>query len=314
MSVEIYTPIAHLQPGNYITQIFLISEIERKKTKAQVTYAIVTLKDISGTIKGLIWKYDDSLKPNTYAKLCIETTQSSWGDETISFKCSADDILGIDLEVPANEHDYVVGVKPDALRLLAQDIEKYINSIQDDDYRNLMRYAAEKLGVIGLLMESPYGLKGPLAHKGGLLIHTRHTLIIAHAGFDEAEELAEVSDGLIIAGCILRNIGWNTTTICKGTTIHARDAYYMIGTERASERFIDHLFLSYEADTQQEFPESKKQALQNCVMELAKSYTLEAQMVASADNLATIIEEGTSKLKLANRGNWKSNLFFGHIQ
>lgn len=313
LSVNTYIPIANFEPEKTYCQTFLVGPIvfnKKMNTKLGEAFARVTLKDISGEITGVIWNYDDELSEGCYAQICITTRLYK---NELEFTARANTIKLCDA-TPLNQYDYIKGSSESSLRSYAQEIENAIMQMGDNIYMDLMANALHRLEILNALKESPYGLDGPLSYRGGLLVHVAHALRFAQVGIRHAVEIeTPCNPSLVTAGCVLRNIGWHTTTRFQGDALRPRDAFYMTGIYRASARYVDHLILTTEIDLQATIPEAKKQALENMCNDRSGIRTLEGQIVAAADTMADVLDYGAHILQKKQNGNWSDDLFRGHI-
>lgn len=312
MSDESYVAISSLEHGKTYEQVFLVAEIthnSKMRTQQGKPFARVTLKDVTGQISGVVWEYDGELEEGGYAMFKLET--KLYRGE-LEFQAQGSDIGPT--EVPVNQYDYVKGVNRNVLSAYAGEVQDEIMSMDDQVYRDVMGNALERLDLMHSLMESPYGITGPMAYRGGLLVHVAHSLRLAKVAIGQARELEiPFSPSLVVAGCTLRNIGWHTTTRFQGDHLRPRDAYHMTGIHRASARYIDHLMLSTEADLQISIPEAKRQALENMCNKRPEILTLEGKIVSCADNMADVLDFSVASLQRKQNGSWTDELFTGHF-
>lgn len=313
MNVETYTPISTLEAGQTYEQTFLVAAIshnDRMKTAGGKTFARVTLRDVTGEIEGAIWGYADNLSEGQYANIRLETKLYRG---QIEFQTQASDVRPL-TETPINQHDYIKGVSDSVLTHYANEAEEAIMDMEDPIYRDIMCNAMHKLGLLGSLKESAYGLTGPMAYRGGLLVHVVHALRFGLIANKQARELeVPFSPSLVTAGCLLRNVGWHTTTKFQGDYLRPRDAYFMTGIQRASARYVDHLMLACESDLQIIIPEAKRQALENMCNRRDDIHTLEGKIVSYADDMADMLDLGGASLQRKQKGNWTDAFFVGHL-
>jgi len=311
MSVEIYSPISSIEHGKTYEQVFLVAKIEANASMKTPTglFARVTFKDITGEIEGVVWDYHGELIEGAYFMLAITTKLYRGG---IEFQAQASDARRA--ETPLNQFDYIKGVNAHTLSAYSGEIEDQIMSIEDATYRDIMGNALHRLDLLNALRQSPYGITGPMAYRGGLLVHIAHSMRLSLVAIQQAKELElPFSPSLVIAGCALRNVGWHTTTRFQGDHLRSRDAFHMTGIHRASARYIDHLMLTTESDLQIEIPESKRQALENMCFKRENIFTLEGKIVSCADNMADVLDFSVATLQKKQKGNWNDELFTGHL-
>ena len=313
MNVELYIPVSSLEHGKTYEQVFLVSEIthnSKMRTKQGQAFARVTLRDVTGELHGVVWDYDcNKLTEGSYYRLKIETKLYSGHLEFYAQNSSISEV-----EVPFNVFDYVKGVGDNLLTTYAAEIEDCITGIDDPIYRDVMGNALGRLELLRSLRESPYGVTGPMAYRGGLLVHVAHSMRLSLVAIKQAQELEiPFSSSLVIVGCALRNIGWHTTTRFQGDHLRPQDAYHMAGIYRASVRYIDHLMLTCERDLKMNIPESKRQALENMCNKRQDILTLEGKIVSCADNMADVLDFSVATLQRKQKGNWTDELFTGHL-
>lgn len=312
---ETYVPIAKLEIGKTYRQIFLVESLtagENMVTNNGVAYSSVTLRDISGEIEGKIWGQVEGLEEGCYALITITIGKYQ---KTLQFQAKPESVE-VQQRPPLNQYDYIKGISPNLLQHYAAELQEEISSLDDEVYRNVLSVAVHHLDLVAMLKQSPYGLSGPMAYMGGLLVHVTHTLRIAKVTCAQAKDREiTLNQSLVIAGCILRNIGWHTTTQFKGgDEIRSRDAFYMTGIDRASARFINHLMLTCANDLHITIPEAKIQALENMCNHFDNIHTLEGQIVFSANTMANILNAGHETLQRKQQGNWRDQkLFIGHL-
>lgn len=309
MNTETYVPIKDLQVGRY-RQVFLVQKITQNDAMVTATgshFARVILKDITGEIEGVVWNCA-SLIEGQYYQMGIECKLYK-GE--LEFSVDFGNIDAVD--TPLNVHDYIKGVSDSSLVACAAVVEDALEMMTDEHYRNILGNAIHGLDLIHALKTSPYGLNGPLAYKGGLLVHVAGSLQLAKVMAEQAKESeTPLNISLVLASCIMRNIGWHTTTSFVNGYLRPRDAFYMTGIHRASARYVDHLMIHVESDLDIKLPETKKQALENSCNEVADIKTIEGRIAASADAMMDLLHFGGDALRRKMHGNWTDDLFTGH--
>lgn len=309
LNTDSYVFIKDMKVGHY-DQTFLVHSIsanESMVTSAGSRFARVILKDVTGEIEGVIWDYAD-LEERQYYRIQLDTKMYRG---VLEFQTAA--TLVQDVEAPLNIHDYIKGINEGTLVVHAAAVEEAFQTMTDEHYRNVLGNAIHRLDLIQALKTSPYGLTGPLAYKGGLLVHVAGSLKLAKIAALQAKEAeTPLNPSLIIASCLLRNIGWNTTTTFNKGYLKPRDAFYMTGINRASARYVDHLMIHVESDLEMKIPEAKKQALENSCNEIAEIKTIEGRIAATADHMIDLLHFGGESLRRKTKGNWTNDFFSGH--
>jgi hypothetical protein len=311
MNTETYIAIKDLAVGRY-RQVFLVQKVTN--TDAMVTaaggrFARVILRDITGEIEGVVWNYDDTLVEGQYYRMANFEAKLYKGE--LEFSVDSSNIDAVD--TPLNVHDYVKGMSDAALTACAATVEEAFEAMADEHYRNVVGNAIHRLDLLHALKTSPYGLSGPLAYRGGLLVHVAGALRLAKVMAEQAKQSeTPLNISLVMSACIFRNIGWHTSTTFTGGYLRPKDAFYMTGINRASARYVDHLMIHVESDLDLKVPEAKKQALENSCNEVADIKTIEGRIAASADAMMDLLHFGGDALRRKTKGNWTDELFTGH--
>lgn len=310
LNSDTYTQIKSLKVGKY-RQTFLVQRITHNDSMVTASgsrFARVILKDLSGEIEGVVWNYFHINEGNFY-DITLET---KFYKGELEFQTDCQNLLPV--ETPLNVHDYIKGVSESALMAHAATIEQALELMTDEHYQNIIGNAMHRLDLIQALKTSPYGLTGPLAYKGGLLVHVAGSLKLAKVMAEQAKESeTPLNISLVIASCLLRNIGWHSTTcFVNGGYLRPKDAYHMTGISRASAHYVEHLMVHVESDLEIVVPEAKKQALENSCNELSDIKTIEGRIAATADTMIDLLHFGGESLQRKQRGNWTEDFFTGH--
>jgi len=307
MNLDTYIPISHLEEGNKYNQVFMVSDFTHRSqmvSKDRKPFARATIQDVTGSMNGVIWQYDatQEIRPGAFVRCEVELCNF---DGSTEFQTTSEKVFAIEETIPANQYDYFAGVTEETLVAYLAELDKYVNMISDEHYRNLIGYAmSEQMGLMNMLRSTTYGLKGPLAYPGGLLTHVIHSLRFSRVASKLLrEQHANINSSLIIVGTMLRNLGWNTTTRFYGNVLRTLDSYHMRGLYRESSRLVNYLCVMTETDIGIDIPPAKVIALDNLCNPLAQIHTLEGRIVAQSDNMADTVEFG---------GN-ESNIFEGHV-
>jgi hypothetical protein len=198
----------------------------------------------------------------------------------------------------------------------AQEIRERVESISDDTYRNIASNAEHRLEITHLMSQSPYGLEGPLAHPGGLLVHTALLMRMVYCVANSCSEVNDRIDfSFLELAAWLRNIGWHTTTVVIDGQVKRRDAHLTTGLRHSGFRFMHDVLLHVENDIELTVPEAKKQALTNIYAESGEICTLEGRILEQANSLVDTIIWGEHCAGLKRTGNWSpdhNGLFVGH--
>lgn len=308
-TIDNYIAVKDLRPGRY-HQVFLIHKVVHNDSMVTGTgsrFARVVIKDITGEIDGVLWNFT-AMDEGGYYRMAIDAKLYR-GELEFTADFGSVEII----DTPLNAYDYVKGISEHTLNAHAELVQDIIQTMDDEHYRNILGNAIQRLDLIDALRTSPYGLTGPMAYKGGLLVRVANSLKLIKVVSQQVNELeTPINTSLVIASCILRNIGWHTSTCFINGHLRPKDAFYMTGVNRASARYIDHLMMHVESDLEIQIPEAKKQALENSCNEIAEIKTLEGRIAATVDDMIDLIHFGGEELLSKSRGNWTNDFFTGH--
>lgn len=297
-----YIPIKSLQVGQTYSQVFLISGVANKVSKkaSGKPYILITLKDVTGTIRGCLW--DAQIDPDNEKMwvagnfVGLTVVVESYNNEKT---CIVNHISGLAETPKDNLTDYIHGPNNHVLNVLKEDIEKSLSEIEDPNYRDIIYNARERLDILNMMAVYPYELEGHLAYRGGLLNHTalvlRTALCMVNSGREPSVDI-RIDKSLVVLGVIFRNLGYINTVKSDGTSFVEDDAYKLLGIRYASAIMANHIIISTESDMKVVIPEAKKLALQNCCLAetLDQCATIEARIVLLANQFANEIYSNTN--------------------
>lgn len=318
--IEEYVPIKNFQDGGSYDQVFMITEVRPIQT-VKKDYVRFTVADVTGTMSGIVWGMKlratgSAMSPGKFLRMKAEARVFK-GELQLSV---AKEDVGAFQGEPDNITDYVPGQPDTVLDLYADEIKEVLASIEDPHIRDLLYNANSRVDLVSMLRNAPYQLEGPLAHRGGLLMFTGDLLKVSKGIIESTRRIVESDDFnscLVAAGCLLRHIGWATTTHFEGRILRPANAFHLTGVDRASFRFINHLILHAESDLGMDMPEGKKQALENMCQDLDGIATLEGRIVHAATNLTATLHVGQFVMGQKREDpDWSSNgaLFTGHLK
>jgi len=321
--LEEYVPISQLEEGHEYDQIFMISQVNSYKKKgSEEPYVRFKVQDVTGQIDGVVWRLPirprgSRMSAGRFVRMKVMVQSYDGRRQLVTEKENVTPYNG----EPSNIHDYVPGPNKAELEVYATELRELLETLDDPDYRNIINNADQRLGLIdNILSQAPYNKHGPLACRGGLLVHVVHTVRAAMALMESYGEVdLPLNESLVVAGCVFRSIGWWTTTWFEGNILRTKDAAYMTGLWRASFRIIHDVLINAESDLQTEFPETKKQALSNLANAEVDVLTIEGKLVAHASAITDLMHFGDHNFRShrSEQGNWSpeaGDIFVGHFQ
>lgn len=300
VNMQEYVPIRALQVGQTYSQIFLISAVANKTSKKSEgkKFVLITVKDVTGSLRGCVWdlQIDESEQdfvPGKFVSMTI-VVESYNNERTFVAK----NIAAFKDQIE-NLTDYVPGPNDHVLGVLKEDVEKVIADIDDPHYRDIINNTCQHVRLIDMMSSNAYGDSGPLAHRGGLLTHTALTLKVALGMVETGREPSvdiRIDRSLVIAACLLRNIGFISGFQTNGTNFIPQDSAHLLGIRYLSAMWANHILISTESDLKLIIPEAKKLALQNACLadNLEQCMTIEARIVFLANKFTDEIYNGRS--------------------
>ncbi len=318
--VNVYVPIAHLKNGVTYEQICLITAGKRLIAKNGKPYILITISDISGSIEGYIWDYaknNHTLVKGKFAHIKFIVKEYK---EKLQFNANASEAIPYNDPV-INLSDYIVGPNENVIKVYSDEIKTTIDSITDSDYRDIINNAIDpqRINLLEVLKSNAYGCKGPLAYRGGLLIHTYYLLqmvlniVKGTQGID-----LPLDRSLLIVGALLRNLGWISIASPESLQCLPTDSLSLLGSRASSFMLTNHICITTESDLKITIPEKKKLALQNIA--LASNgpvfpLSLEAKIVYWANQIVDdfVLAEHELKRAYIGKDSWQDSLFIGHL-
>jgi hypothetical protein len=298
----------------------MIADVKPFTPKDKKPYVRFTVQDVTGKMPGIVWGLElmprgSSMSPGKFVRMTVSVSTYDGHLQLTSFREKVSPFQG----EPMNIHDYVIGPSEPEIATYMAELRETLLAIEDPHYRDILCNAEQRLDLCELIASAPYGQNGPLACRGGLLIHVVHSLRMAKSVVENFGEVdAKINDSLIYAGCILRNMGWQTCTFFEGNILRVTDAFHMTEKYRSSFRFVHDLLLHVESDMQIVIPEGKKQALENICNPTRDIKTIEGKLVGHICNVADLMHFGDFCLRnhREGTGNWAPNnsngFFLGH--
>lgn len=284
-----YTPINALEPTPSIEQIFMIEEASQRFAGNRKPYVVLKLRDVTGYIKCHIWNTRLNATLSAGKFIIITGKIETYSDELQVNVKSWQPFQG----TPENLSDYVYCPNQNILRVYFEELEGFIDSIEDSDYRNIVRNACDRLNLTKRISESPYGFDGRLAYRGGLLMHSVYllrTILKLFESFSDARH--ELSRDLLIAGVLFRDIGWWAASESRGNIFVANNIANMLGVRFASAMVTNHTCLHVESDMQIKIDLNKKLYLQQIAFADHNTPNLipEAELILRAETIVDNVE------------------------
>lgn len=299
MIVDTYFPIKDLEIDKVYTQKFLVSEVIDKpnmKDSNRVRFARLVLKDVTGTIEGVVWNYE----PNSIVagQYILATIHIKLYKSKLEFQTRQSDIEQLDA-IPVNLSDYENHISLFEQNAALETVESKCMSLDDSEYRDIMCYAINNHNLLILLKNSQYET---LSYAGGLLMHIVKTLTIAECIANQSN--SKVNTSLVYSGCILRNLGWSSP-----------DRYHELCTiHELSMHEILKIIEGCESSLGINIPIAKRLTLLDVCHSIDTISTLEGKIIAYADNAAKMLELNDSIINKKKTGDWSESLFVGHIE
>ena len=309
LNAKDYTHVSQLEEGKVYEQIFHVAGVDHNLGMVAgngTAFAQILLSDVSGEVNLVIWGFTKGLvEIGDFARIRAEVKVFK-GERQLT--CQSFNVTKID-RTPENFYDYFAGVTDSQLDSYALELQETLEYLTDDDYRTFSCVAIHNYNIIKLLRQSPFGLRGPLAYRGGLLVHVVHSIRLARAACNQARILEpNINESLVLMACAFRQLGYCTTTEFVDGTLTEKDSYRLNGIEKSTFAILTQIFSSNRECISPE----KYNALVNCC-----NYTdilvLEGKIADNCALLAKTIDFGVFKLSNIKNQHWVNNYYVGHL-
>lgn len=277
-----YTPIHALEPSPDIEQVFMIEDAAQRYAGNKKPFVAIKLRDVTGSIKCCIWNTRISPALAAGKFIVINGKVETYSDQLQITVKSWQPFSGS----PENLSDYVHCPNPNVLKAYLAELDTFIDSIEDSDYRNIVRNACDRLKLTERMSESPYGFEGRLAYRGGLLMHSVYLLRTITGLFETFRDARNDLDlDLLIVGSIFRNMGWWAAASPEGNIFVPGKIAELLGIRFASAMVANHTCLNVESDMRMKIDLEKKLKLQQIALaeEHTPNLTPEATLILRAE-------------------------------
>lgn len=281
-----YIPIKHLEVVPSLEQIFLIEGSEQRFGINKKPFVILKFKDLTGKIKCFIFgqELNDALG---IGKFISVTCKVELRDEEMQLVAQSWQPFN---GHPDNLSDYIHCPNPNVLKVYAERLQSYIDSIEDSDYRNMIgNLTSDRMRLFKKLEDHPFELSGKWSYRGGLLIYTVLLIGLINKileGFQDGQH--SLNKDTLILGTIFRNLGWWPCTIQKGDLFVPSEIHDQLGIRFVSGMLANHSGLTTESDLKIQLPLSKKLALQHIATATPNSnitLSAEADLILKAEEI-----------------------------
>lgn len=223
--------INELQEGLSVEGFYALTDISLRDTRKGDQYIKLTVSDSSGSISGNIWRISDE-NYNNIQVLFNDLTNK----KVIKIRAKTDSFnnnlqLNIDRIRPATEAEIkevistLVPETPLDKDMLLNELLTLINSLEDPDYKSLLKAFFDNRDFIENFMRSTAARSFHHAYLGGLL---EHTVSIAGLCDQYAKNNPAIRRDLLLAGAIFHDIG-KMKEMSVNTSIEYTDEGSLIG-------------------------------------------------------------------------------------
>lgn len=255
-----YIPIKHLDVTPNIEQTFLIEGADQRFGSNRKPFSILKLRDLTGTIKCFLFEQELNEALEVGKFIVIVGKVELRNEEMQLVAKSWQPFNGH----PENLSDYIHCPNPNVMAVYAERLQKYLDGIEDSDYRNITGNICSRMKLFDKLQSFPYKLDGQWSYRGGLLIHAVMLLGIITKILEAFEDgRHELNRDELILGTIFRELGWWPSTTQKGDLFVASSIYQSLGERFVAGMVANNACRTTEQDLKMELPLTKKLALQH---------------------------------------------------
>lgn len=284
-----YTPINALEPMAGLEQLFMIERVSQRYAANNKPFLHLKLRDLTGSITCCIWntKLTPDLGPGKFITITgnVETYSDELQINIKNWRSYAGN--------PDNLSDYVFCPNPNVIKVYLAELETFLDTVEDPEYRDIVRNASDRLKIPDRMSESPYGFEGRLAYPGGLLLQTVYLIRLASnliASFADCR--IKINRDLVIIGIIFRNLGWWVTSYQDGNIFTPNDISHYMGVRFASAMVANHTCMNVESDMHVKINLIKKLGLQQIAFAQEDTPNLipEARLILQAEAIVDTME------------------------
>ncbi|MHC4870943.1 MAG: 3'-5' exoribonuclease YhaM family protein [Planctomycetota bacterium] len=248
--------INELQEGLSIEGFYALCEVSLRDTRKGDQYVRVTLSDSSGSISGNIWRISDE-NYNNIQVLFNDLTSS----KVVKLRAKTDSFngtlqLNIEKIRPASDNEIkevltdLVPETPLDKDSLLSELLTIINSIEDDDYKALLKSFFDNKGFAEDFMRATAARSFHHAYLGGLL---EHTVSIATLCDQYSKNNPAIRRDLLITGAIFHDMG-KMKEMSVDTSIEYTDEGSLLGHLNIGILMLEDMI----KDKLPDFPDNKK--------------------------------------------------------
>lgn len=198
-----HAPIKSIKNGDQLKSIYYLDKLDTKKTNAGKDFALITIRDSTGSLNGVMWDRVEPILDGTVRTESFAEITGRVGQYRNQLQLVVESIKPIHPDKVDKSCFMPVGPIP-AETLLAE-LDKIIASVEDRDYKMLLvAIFQDDEALRDQFAKAPSALKMHQAYIGGLLEHTLQVLNVAQSiaknypGFDK---------DLLVAATLLHDIG-----------------------------------------------------------------------------------------------------------
>lgn len=233
-----YKSIKQLELGETVKQVFLVSEIQDRRTKAGKPYVRMILKDKTSQIDTKIWDMDlkdyPDFKAPIFVELEIEVEEFN-GSKTSKSK-------GLPMIVPTPKdmslYETDLGLTPDEAEFHYHALMQYKNQVKDRYIKTYLDVVFDNPEIATLFKTAPASSTNREAFRGGLCQHIHKVMMNADAIINSqsiAKNSPKINRDIVIAGVLMHDIG----------KIFAYDVDVTGAKTTRSGHILQHLPMSY---------------------------------------------------------------------
>lgn len=194
-----FMKIKDLADGQKVEFDALISNVSKGVSSNAMTYLNITLQDASGTIDAKKWEAsEDDIKFYTIGKIIHVNGDVNLYRNSLQFKIASSKLVD---ESTIDYQDFVISA-PIKREILEQQLQEYVDKVQDKDVKSLMVALIEKF--YQPLLTHPAATRNHHEYCSGLI---HHSISVAKLSEAIAVFYEDVDKDILLAGALLHDLG-----------------------------------------------------------------------------------------------------------
>lgn len=189
-------------PGTTVDSPFAAGKVDFRDRETGDSFLLFSIKDRTGELPAVLWDVPPDLKSNLKPGTVIHVSGTTQDDSKHGFQVKANSIRVLNPEEYQKE-DYIAVSKRPTVEM-EREIKDFISQIQNPSLKEFMTSWYLDPAFFKEFMSATAAKRIHHSCIGGL---AEHTLEVVNIALDMAKHYPEINKDIIIAGCLVHDIG-----------------------------------------------------------------------------------------------------------